>query len=150
MTPLILRPNAAPLYTFLSFIQSRRDELALGNKILDCGAGGVLPPLAVFHQHGFETWGIDVSDTQLQRAQDFCAEHDLPIQLQKGDMRQLPFEDAAFDFVYEHYSMCHLSKQETAVAVGEMQRVLKPGGLCFLGVISLETWPPMGREVAPG
>jgi hypothetical protein len=36
------------------------------------------------------------------------------------------------------------------MAVAEMRRVLKPGGLCLLGVISRETWPPMGREVSPG
>jgi ubiquinone/menaquinone biosynthesis C-methylase UbiE len=32
--------------------------------------------------------------------------------------------------------MCHLSKADTARAVSEMHRVLKPGGLGFLGVIS--------------
>ena len=61
--------------------------------------------------------------------------------LREGDMRQLSFEEGAFDYVYEHYSMCHLSKQDTSLAVSEMYRVLKQGGLCFLGVISADTWP---------
>jgi hypothetical protein len=48
--------------------------------------------------------------------------------------------------------MCHLSKRDTAQAVGEMYRVLKPGGLCFLGVISTDSWPGslFGQERAPG
>jgi hypothetical protein len=46
--------------------------------------------------------------------------------------------------------MCHLTKEDTARAIAEMRRVLKPGGLCFLGVISMDTWPPLGREIAPG
>jgi SAM-dependent methyltransferase len=72
------------------------------------------------------------------------------LHLHQGDMRQIPFRDAAFDYVYEHYSMCHLSKADTAKAVREMYRVLKPDGLCLLGVISQKTWPLLGREGDPG
>jgi SAM-dependent methyltransferase len=46
--------------------------------------------------------------------------------------------------------MCHLSKSDTNRATQEMVRVLKPGGRCFLGLISAETWPPLGREREPG
>jgi SAM-dependent methyltransferase len=48
--------------------------------------------------------------------------------------------------------MCHLSKRDTALAVNEMYRVLKRGGLCFLGVISTDSWPKsfFGQEREPG
>jgi ubiquinone/menaquinone biosynthesis C-methylase UbiE len=48
--------------------------------------------------------------------------------------------------------MCHLSKWDTALAVHEMHRVLKRGGLGFLGVISTDSWPRsfFGEERAPG
>lgn len=36
----------------------------------------------------------------------------------------MPFEAETFDYVYEHYSMCHLSKKDTALAIDEMYRVL--------------------------
>jgi ubiquinone/menaquinone biosynthesis C-methylase UbiE len=67
-------------------------------------------------------------------------------------MREIPFDDESFDCVYEHYAMCHLSKRETATAIGEMQRVAKRGGLCFLGVISMDSWPKSlyGVEREPG
>jgi hypothetical protein len=38
------------------------------------------------------------------------------------------------------------------LTVQEMYRVLKLGGLCFLGVISMDSWPRsiFGQEQAPG
>jgi len=154
MANVILRRNATPLYAFLSLIQDSLEEgeTSQEKKILDCGAGGILPPLALFRQHGFEAWGIDTSDEQIERAREFCDEHEIELHLRKGDMRQIPFEDETFDCVYEHYSMCHLSKPDTSRAIHEMYRVLKKGGLCFLGVISMDTWPKalFGEEREPG
>lgn len=157
MEQIILRPNAIPVYGFLSTINSRTEAggriLDCGaGRILDCGAGGTLPPLALFAQHGYQTWGIDISEEQLQRALDFCQETGLEINLRQGDMRELPFEEGFFDYVYEHYAMCHLSKSDTQKAINEMERVLKPGGMCFLGVVSIETWPRsmFGEEEDPG
>jgi hypothetical protein len=48
--------------------------------------------------------------------------------------------------------MCHLSKSDTTRAVGEMHRVLKTGGLCFLGIIAADCWPisTFGEEKEPG
>jgi len=154
MGNVILRTNAIPVYGFLSVINAQHlpDKTRGRGKILDCGAGGPVPPLALFHRHGFETWGIDVSDEQLDRARQFCVEHEIDAHLRAGDMRQLPFEGESFDYVYEHYSICHLGKRDTAQAVGEMYRVLKPGGLAFLGVISTDSWPKslFGQEEEPG
>lgn len=154
MKNVILRPNGIPVYGFLSVINARQsqDDEQQKRKILDCGAGGPVPPLTLFHQHGFEGWGIDMSPEQLGRARQFCQEQGIELNLREGDMRQLPFEEGAFDYVYEHYSMCHLSKEDTALAVSEMYRVLKRGGLCFLGVISVDTWPKslFGEEEEPG
>jgi SAM-dependent methyltransferase len=123
-----------------------------GRRILDCGAGGRLPPLALFHEHQFDCFGIDVSQEYLDLARTYCREQGLDMDLRLGDMREIPFDDAAFDFVYEHYAMCHLSKADTARAVAEMYRVLKTGGLCFLGMICDDTWPRSlyGEERRPG
>jgi ubiquinone/menaquinone biosynthesis C-methylase UbiE len=153
MPNIILRTNATPVYGFLSFIHHRYSAEAPSQwKILDCGAGGQVPPLAIFARQGFECWGIDISDQQLDKAREYCVQHDLDIHLEKGDMRQMPFDDATFDFVYEQYAMCHMSKQDTAQSIREMHRVLKPGGLCLLGFISDECTPRsgFGVEQAPG
>lgn len=150
MENIVLRSNASAVYAFLSLIEERRErgEAPLGKKILDCGAGGPVPPLALFHQHGFDTCGIDISDVELADAREFCEREKINLDIRKGDMRALPFDDGAFDYVYEHYSVCHLNKMDTAQAINEMHRVLKVGGLAFLGVIGTNTWPKylFGKE----
>ena len=154
MERIVLRRNASPVYGFLSAIveQGGEEEHSPGGRILDCGAGGPLPPLALFYQHGFDCWGIDVSEEQLALAQAYSDEHGMKLDLRKADMRQIPFGDCFFDHVYEHFSMCHLGKRDTAVTIGEMQRVLKPGGLCLLGMVSADSWPyvSFGEEREPG
>lgn len=154
MKPTILRTNATAVYRFLSRIYASLETGARleGRRILDCGAGGPVPPLAIFAEQGMACHGIDVSQEQLVKAQDFAQQTGLPIQFQLGDMRGIPFADDTFDYVYEHFSMCHLSKADTAIAIDEMRRVLKPGGLAFLGVISLDCWPLSfyGEERLPG
>ena len=154
MSQTILKRNAVPIYGFLSLIKSQMQpgESFEDKKILDCGAGGSLPPLILFCEQGFQTWGIDISEKNLQEAQGFCSQIGSRINLQKGDMREIPFEDETFDFIYENYSMCHLTKPDTFKAVSEMRRVLKKGGLCMLGVMSERTWPRsiFGREKNPG
>ena len=154
MERIILGAFSKPVYGFLSFINERhpKDEKLKRGKILECGAGGSIPPLALFAQHGYEAWGIDISDEQLNLARQFCEQHGIRMQLRTGDMRQIPFEDEAFDYVYEHYALCHLSKKDTAQSLREMYRVLKHQGLCFLGVMSVECWPEsrFGHEKGAG
>lgn len=154
MSDVVLRTNAIPVYGFFSIVQAARTQSGLTTtpRILDCGAGGAVPPLALFAQHGYEAYGIDISEQQLERSRNFCAEQRLAIDFRLADMRQIPFDDNTFDYVYEHYSLCHLNHADTEQAVSEMLRVLKPGGMCFLGVISMDSWPhaKYGEQRAPG
>lgn len=154
MNPAILRMNATAVYRFLSLMNSslQSGESLLGRKILDCGAGGPVPPLSIFAEQGMEAYGIDISEEQLAKARRFVQQTGLPIHLQPGDMRRIPYEDKTFDYVYEHFSMCHLTKVDTAIAIEDMHRVLKPGGIAFLGVVSQDCWPlsSYGEERAPG
>ena len=150
----ILRTNAFPVYAFLSHIKASqlRGEIGERLKVLDCGAGGEVPPVALFAEHGFDAYGIEISNNQLDKAKKYCAEAGIKVDLLSGDMRQIPYPDEAFDCVYEHYSMCHLSKVDTDKAIREMYRVTRKNGLCFLGVISQDTWPKnlFGEEKEPG
>ena len=104
MKPIILRRNASPVYSFLSLMNDVNEEDSLaGKKILDCGAGGVLPPLSLFAPFGMALFGIDSSEAQLEKAEAFLKKNAIVAVLQKGDMRELPFEDETFEYVYEHY-----------------------------------------------
>jgi ubiquinone/menaquinone biosynthesis C-methylase UbiE len=154
MNKTILRTNAIQVYSFLSFLNAKQKngDLKKKLKILDCGAGGAMPPLAIFVEQGFDAWGIDISEDQLDMAKQFCVENDVKINFQKADMQRIPFTNESFDCVYEHYSMCHLSKEATKQAINEMQRVTRKNGFAMLGVISMDTWPKsiFGKEKQKG
>ena len=136
------------VYGFLEFIleKERVSGEKLGRRILDCGAGGRTPPLGLFAEFGFETFGIDLSESQIEAAREFCKDRNLNVKFSIGDMRDIPFDDNSFDHVYEFYSMVHLTKSDILKAIEEMKRVVRRGGHLFFGFASRDTWPIMGEE----
>jgi SAM-dependent methyltransferase len=145
MSNTIIAP--APLYTFLSYCS----ESPLEKEVLDCGAGGECPPLALFAEHGYRVHGVDISDKQLALARQFCKEHAIDLDLILADVRDLPFDDESMSFVYSHDSICHMTKQEVAIAMREINRVLKAGGLCYVNFLSVEDGRfGEGQQLGPG
>ena len=126
--------RATPLYEFLRLCNKTK----LKRKVLDCGAGGLQPPLYLFYQYGYETYGIDTSEHAIKRAKDFCTKNDLNIELniRLGDMRAIGFEDNSFPFVYSYNTIMHLSKNDIITAMKEIERVLVPNGLCYVNFAS--------------
>ena len=53
------------------------------------------------------------------------------VDLLVGDAENLAFEDASFDFVYSFHAIEHFADYRQALK--EMERVLAPGGGCFIG-----------------
>ena len=139
MKTAIIAP--APLYTFLSCC----NDSPLDKEILDCGAGGAEPPLALFFEYGYRTHGIDISEKQLEKAQQFCKDHRMELDISLGDMRDLPFADESMSFVYSYSSICHMTKKDVIIAMQEITRVLKAGGLCFVSFCSAK-----GEARGPG
>ncbi len=126
----------APVYKFLALI----DHLAkdMEKKILDCGAGGRRPPLALFHEHGFKSYGIDISENQIRRANEFAHNEGMHLNIIRGDMRDLPYEDETFSFVYTYNTIFYLTKKDIKKAIDEIRRVLKEGGLFYVNFMSVE------------
>ncbi len=60
--------------------------------------------------------------------------------IQAGDMRQLPFEPAAFDAIVSSYAVDHLNRAGVERSLAEAARVLKPGGEFLLMVIAKDPW----------
>jgi len=138
------------LYWLLGFVVTREGGEAVGRKVLDCGAGGARPPLALFARYGLEPYGIDISEERLAAAGTFCEQEGAAADLRCADMRDIPFPNETFDLVYEHSSMCHMVKRDIGRTVAEMRRVLKVGGYCSIGFILDDTRPPMGVEREAG
>ncbi len=133
-------------HAFMNLVRNELEE----KHCLDCGAGGGRPPLALFSYYGFDTVGIDIDRDRLKMAEDFCKEENLHVSLQEGDMRNLDFPDESFTAVFSYNTICHLSKKDSAVAMKEMIRVLKPGGYIFVNFLSVDdARHGRGEEIAP-
>lgn len=55
---------ATPLYEFLR----QCNESPLEKVVLDCGAGGSPPPLSIFYQFGYKTFGVEIEEEVLTKA----------------------------------------------------------------------------------
>ena len=130
--------RATPLYKVLRYC----NDNPLERTVLDCGAGGNNPPLQIFSDYGYETYGIEISGEALKQAKDFCKENNLRLDLLKGDMRKIPFKDEAFSFVYTWNAIHMMSKEDVALAMSEIERVIKAKGLCFVNFVSADEPPP--------
>ncbi|MFX1498029.1 MAG: class I SAM-dependent methyltransferase [Promethearchaeota archaeon] len=144
---MITKIYPSSLYNYLRYIQFNTTN----KRILDCGAGGPDPKLAFFYENGFESYGIDISEDQIQKAEDFCKKNNVKLKIVKGDMRDIPFKSKYFGNVYSYLSMVHLSKNDTFQAINEIHRVLMKGGLCYLNFLSKDDrWYDESMEIIPG
>jgi len=85
--------------------------------------------------------GVELSPAMLAIARRRAADLDRTADLREGDAEQLPFDDGSFDTVVCALSLCTIP--DPARAVGEMLRVLVPGGRLLLLDHIGSTWPPI-------
>jgi SAM-dependent methyltransferase len=99
---------------------------------LGCGAGAQSLFLS---REGFDVSGIDGSQAAIDR----CAERAWianvpslrPPGFQVADVTTVPFPDAEFDLVVDVATMQCLDHDQAILALNEVVRILKPGGLFF-------------------
>ena len=101
------------------------------------GTGRDLP----HYPDGVTITGIELSPAMLAIARQRAADLGRDVTLREGDAEHLPFDDASFDTVVCALSLCTLPSP--AAAVGEMRRVLVPGGRLLLLDHIGSTWPPV-------
>lgn len=123
-----------PLYTFLNFC----NKSELPREVLDCGAGGDCPPLGLFAEQGYNTWGVELDPAQLELAMAFSRKHDLDLNIIQGDIRELPYADQSISHAFCYNTIFHLSKANIARVIGEIKRVMRPEGLVFVNFMSVE------------
>ena len=129
--------RANQLYNFLGMCENS----SLSKEVLECGAGisnGFTPLLKRFHERGYKTTGIDMSNDRIEYFKEYCSENNLDIEIKNGNMTNLDFEDNSISFIYSYNSIFHMAKKDIAVAVEEMKRVLKKDGLCFVNFLSVD------------
>jgi ubiquinone/menaquinone biosynthesis C-methylase UbiE len=85
--------------------------------------------------------GIELSPAMLAIARQRAAGLGRDVNLREGDAEHLPFDDASFDTVVCALSLCTIPNP--VAALGEMRRVLSPGGRLLLLDHIGSTWPPI-------
>jgi glycosyltransferase involved in cell wall biosynthesis/ubiquinone/menaquinone biosynthesis C-methylase UbiE len=111
-----------------------------GEQVLEVG-GGMGTDLAQFARNGAIVTDVDLSGGHLQIAQENFRLRGLTGRFVHHDAESLPFDDDSFDLVYSNGVIHHTPN--TAKAVAEMWRVLKPGGRIIVMVYaenSLQYW----------
>ncbi len=85
--------------------------------------------------------GIELSPAMLAIARRRAADLGRDFDLAEGDAEHLPWGDASFDTVVCALSLCTIP--DPAAAIGEMKRVLVPGGRLLLLDHIGSSWPPV-------
>jgi SAM-dependent methyltransferase len=112
---------------------------------MGCGPGHVARYL---HEHGVQVCGVDLSPAMVERARRLTP----AVEFRQGDMTALDAPDGAWAGIVAFYSIIHIPRGDMARALGELRRVLRPGGLLLLAfhigdyTIHLDEW--WGQKVS--
>src|SRR3989344_1575796 len=101
--------------------------------LLDIGCGNCRNLLPFKH---LELYGADFSSEMLKQAKKYCNKNNLKVNLQKADMRKIPFKDNFFDYCLCLASLHHLNKGDADKSLKEIYRILKKEGQCLISVLN--------------
>jgi ubiquinone/menaquinone biosynthesis C-methylase UbiE len=105
-----------------------------GKKALDAGCGGGRYTIALKKLGFAEVVGVDISEVGLETCRKRLVEKGIGGVLYKeGNVLELPFGDATFDFVFSNGVLHHT--KDMVKGIHELLRVLKPMGQGFLYLI---------------
>ena len=108
-------------------------------KILDLGCGIGRHSL-LFSQYGFETYGLDLSENAILRAQMLAVQNNLNIDYKVGDMVHQPYKDETMDAIFAYYAISHTNTQGVKQILKEIRRILTENGECYLTLGSKDSW----------
>lgn len=116
--------NALPRYEFLA------KQIKSGMTILNIGVGrGGLESILV--KKRVVVYCLDPSEETIDRLR---KQYDLGVRAQVGFSQSMPFQDSGFDVVIMSEVLEHLTDDVLHSTLGEIRRVLKPGGF-FIGTV---------------
>ena len=121
------------------FDQLLKGRITSEMRVLDAGCGGGRN-LIYFFRSGFNTSGVDQSSEAIAEIRSLAAQlapHLPPENFRVEAIEQMRFDDASFDVVISS-AVLHFARDEAhwRRMVGEMWRVLKPGGIFFARLAS--------------
>jgi SAM-dependent methyltransferase len=109
------------------------EQFAAGKDVLDVGCGTGYGT-ALLGKTAHSATGIDISKQALRWARKQYPQ----VQFLEMNVERMEFSDASFDFVFSSENFEHL--HDHAQHLAEVRRVLRPGGLFFLGTPNPEMY----------
>ncbi len=127
---------------------AERAELTPGDAALDacCGTGDLAFELARRVGPDGTVIGSDFSERMLDLAREKAAARGAPVRFEWGDALELSYDDASFDAVTVGFGVRNLADLERGV--GELARVLRPGGRLVILEITQPRRPPLSSFFA--
>lgn len=107
------------------------DNVHAGSAVLDLGCGAGM--LALLKRKGVTLTAVDLSAECARAAR--ANGYDATL---TANLSHLPFADASFDYVVSLDVLGHIGFAEKDAVLGEMKRVLRPGGVTMHGVECLD------------
>ena len=105
--------------------------------VLEIGVG-VGTDFVNFARNGAHLTGVDLTEASIELVRARLALEGLSADVRTADAESLPFDDASFDVVYSWGVLHHTP--ETAQAVAEVNRVLRPGGEARVMLYARHSW----------
>lgn len=139
---VILRNEADMAYRRRARVLLDYLELRDGDRVLDCGCGMGFYLMAMGKLRNLRLVGLDGDVQRLSWAE----RERVPAALVSSDIHRLPFEDNSFDRVLMSEVLEHLD--DDRLALRELMRILKPGGILALSVPHARFpfwWDPINR-----
>ncbi len=125
----VLKSMNEPRFEFFDKLISTWKDI----KVLDIGCGGGFTSEFIAKK-GAAVSGIDLSDVSIETAKMHSKESDLIIDYRSGTAENLPYENDSFDVIICVDVLEHL--EDAAIAIAEVKRVLKPGGIFLFDTIN--------------
>ncbi|KAL4912762.1 S-adenosyl-L-methionine-dependent methyltransferase [Aspergillus aurantiobrunneus] len=123
-------------------------HLKPGMRILDvgCGPGSITTDLAQLVPTGHVT-GIEYVPDPLDEARALAASRGVTnVDFREGDIHALDFADGSFDVVHAHQVLQHI--RDPVLALREMRRVVKDGGVVSVRESDSMSWFPQNEGIA--
>jgi demethylmenaquinone methyltransferase/2-methoxy-6-polyprenyl-1,4-benzoquinol methylase len=111
-----------------------------GMRVLDLATGSGDLARAMARRRGVEVWMSDINASMLAIGRDRALDEGLVLPAVQCDAERLPFADESFDRVTVAFGLRNMTHKDLALA--EMHRVLRPGGMVLVLEFS-RVWKPL-------